>query len=667
MSLKEKIFSTRIAIEKILFEKEVISERKLQKKYYYYLFFVFFVYFFVNLLYFYFNSNIISYKISNFNFSKLTLSEILFHSDYFTSSFEMPFYALVLKLVSLVFKLNSWTIFIINIFASMFGLLGYYLLIAKTRNEQAGLIGVIALISTPFFINLTRQLSSNIFSFVFLVWSYYYYVRIKTQVQHNSIPYFVIFYSLGLLSDKFFILYTLPSFSFISFLFNTVYSSYILLIFIPSFIISIIFYIRFLILFLIKYSFSTDFVLRYFNFKEIFHLYFNYFGLIPFFIIFPFFIWMIFSVYNPYICKKEIFKWFFYPLLIFFIVSISPEVIGFTIPAIVIGFSVMSFSAIRKKLGYFFMILFILSFIKASPLDIRGYKLWGVIDGFDEHKIVRHIMYAISNEDNLKKGEVYVAVKFHKKNINSHSFEALKEKYMLKNLKFRDFAEEFLPFSCYLITDKKTDGLESFNEVFFYKGVYLLKNPFCFYKFSGESYFIPKIKISNMEISDINFKVINNFSTDGVKDLYVDIGYLGYNGIDFYGIKGIFKDAIVNSDNKYFISNFSTFEIKSVIINQYSIESVLESKKKTDIEVVFMKNIIKFLKNFGFFDFVISLSPEIKDNTIYFRALNIKIGDIKLGAFFSDFFVFKLSFEKLNFPLKFSKIYIGNELIKLSS
>ncbi|MCX7642112.1 MAG: glycosyltransferase family 39 protein [Elusimicrobiales bacterium] len=665
--MKEKFLATRLALEKILFEKEISSEKKLQKKYYKHLFLLVSIYFFINLLYFYFNIDIVSYHLSSIDYSKITFMDILFHTDYLSPSFEMPLYAIILKLISFIFELNIWSVFVINTIAWIFGILGYYLLIAKTRNEQTGLLAVAALISTPFFINLTRQVSGNILSFAFLIWSYYYYIRMKTEEQYKSVPYFIIFYSLGLLSDKFFILYTIPSFSFISFLFNTTYANHVISIFIPAAIISIIFYIRFIIIFIIKLSLNNEFILSYFNFKELFQSYINYFGLVSFVIIFPFFIWMVFSLYNIYICKKEIFRWFFYPVLVFFIISISPKILGFTVPAIILGFSVMTFGTLRKKLVYFFTLMMVLSSFDISSLNFRGYKLWGYAENSDNKKIVKHILYALSNEQNLIPYEVPVSVKLYEKNINSDSFEILKERYMIKKFKFRNCIKEFLPFSCYLITDKKDYDIKDFEDLFLYRGVYLLKNSFCNYKLDKDSYYIPKIKVSEMEISDINLKVVDtDISTDNLKDLYIDIGYLGYRGIDFYGVKGVLKDVIINTDNKYIISSFSKLEIKNAIINQYSIAAALENTKGKKIELIFMNNVIKFVKKFNFFDMVIYLSPEIKDNVIYLKLLGIRIGGFSFGVFFSDFFVFKLPLDKFPFPLKFSKIQITNELIKLS-
>lgn len=665
MNFKEKFLATRLAIESVLFEKEVSSEKKPDKRYYRIIFYLFVLHFFINLYYFYFNNDLTQYFLYNLNYSQISFKEILFHTDILSDNFEMPLYHILFKLISFVIDITPWTVFCFNIIISFLGLTGYYLLITKTKNEQTAVIAIAVLLSTPFFIEISRHNSSQLLTFTSLVWTYYYFVKMKIDEQYKSVPYFVFFYSIGLLSDKFFLVYTLPCFSLLSFLLSTVYASYIITIFIPAALISVIFYIRFLIIFIIKYSFGTI-TFSYFNLKEIFEIYADSFGLIHLLIIVPFFIWMVFSVYNVYVSKKEILGWIVYPLFLFFLILPQSDLVRFTIPAVIVGFSVMLFGNIRNYFLYFFVVIIFISGLNIFPVKIREYHLWGYTDKMlGDDKIIRHILYALSLERYNKSFGMPVSLKFYEKNFRANAFNIFKRRYLLDNIRFYDFPEELLPFSCYVITDKKSVYLKDFEDILIYKGIYLLKNPFCEKTIVSNINNPINIKVNDLDILDMKINI--NRSSDSVDGVYLDIGYLGYKGIDLYGVKLKLKDIYINTNYKYLLSGFSYVDVISAIINQYSVDAFLTKIARGSCEITFLNELVKFRKTLKLLDFdiVVYFYPTVEDKVIYFNIVSIKMGSIKISPFFSKFFVFKLPYKRL-FPLSFKKIQISNDLIKIS-
>lgn len=660
VSFKEKFLATRLAIENILFEKEISPQRKPEKKYYLLAFLLFVGHFFINLYYFYRQRDLNFFP--NLNYSKMGLKEILFQTDILANSLEMPLYYILLKLLSFVVNINPWSIFFINTLIAFFGLIGYFLFVTKTRNERTAVFAVAVLLSSPFFFDITREYSSKIVTFTSLVWTYYYFVKMKIDEQYRSVPFFVLFYSLGLLSDKFFLIYTLPCFSFLSFLLTTTYSSYITTIFFPAALLSLAFYLRFLVIEMFKYSFGIA-SFSYFNLKEIFKIYGDLLG-ISFILIVPFFIWMNFAVYNIYVAKKEVVRWVFYPLLLFFVVLPSEDLVRFTTPALIVGFSVMVFGDIRRFLFYFFIAVMFLSGLNILPLQIKGYRLLGWVDKrIGEEKIVRHILYAISNEVKDSLRPFVVSVRSYENRFKASSFDIFKRRYLLANVKFYNFPDELLVFSCYVITDKKTDYIKGFDEIIRYKGVYLLKNPFC--KKGGLGNISGKfsVNVGDLEISDM--RVVSE--RGGNDYLYLDIGYLGYKGIDLYGVNLKLKDAYLDSNYRYTLAGFSKVEIVNAIINQYSLNAFFERLTKKSSKIEFLDDVIRFesiVKNLNL-DIVAYFSPILKDNVIYFNLSTMKIGFIKLGPFFSRFLVFSFPYERV-FPVSFNRIRISNQLIKIS-
>lgn len=662
MKLIDKIKATRLAIEKVIFEDEVSTERKLERRYFVFLVLIFLGYFLINLYHFLTKPQYIKFLLPANNYSTITLKEILFSTDLSKPIFDMPIYNIVLKVLSYFFDIKPFFIFLLNSFIAFFGILGFYLLIAKTRNEKSGLLGVVALLSTSFFWEITRHPSPDVITFTSLIWSYYYYIRMKSEEQYNSVTNFIFFYSLGLLSDKFFVIYTLPCLSFLSFLFNTIYSNRVIYIFVPSVLISFIFYLRFLIVFIIKHSF-IPLTTNYFNFKEALNVYIEYFGLIPFVLSFGFFVWMVFSAYNVYNPKKEIYKWFFYPFLIYFLISVDKSILKFSVPAIIIGLAVMSFGFVKKYLFYFFLILIFLVGFNITPFKIKDKHLWGYCDpNFIEEKILRNILYALSSELKNINHIKNISIRFNRHKISDESFNTLKSKYNLGHIDFVNTSPEFLVFSCYIITDDNFSYLRDFFEIFNYKGIKILKNPYCQWNLDLNSK-INDIKLENLELSDLQIVPSSNLLNS---DVELNIGYLGYYGIDLYGLRLVLKDVIVNTNYRYLITHFSKIYIKNAILNQYSLSRFFETLRVENAEFIFLNNIIKFSRNWKGIDFDVYFYPEIRDDVIYFNVVSFRVGFVKIGNIFSKALVFKIPFNSLPLKISFSKIKYSNELLKIS-
>ncbi len=644
MSFKDKFLATRIAIENILFEKDVSYPRKIEKKYYLYLLCVVFLYFFINLYYFYSEQDTLRYFIQDFNFSKLTVKDILL--DKLSRGFDMPMYYIIFKLFSYFFTITPWTVFVINILLSILAMIGFFRLVAVTRNESSAFLALLSLLSTPFFIEISRTPKPSILAFVCVVWTYYYYLKMKNEEQYTSVPYYLFFYSLGLLSDKFFLIYTLPCFSFTTFLFTTVYSNYVMLIFVPSALITLIFYIRFFLLYIVKFSF-LEMSLNFFNLKGLLSEYIKSMGVFNSVIITPFFIWMLFAVYGVYVARKEIFAWFFYPSLFYLLIPISPEPIKFAVPAFIVGFSVMFFPSVRRYFIYFMIFFLFVSGSNIFSINLGKYPVWGYSPiGFYESRIVKNILYTLRDEKKNSVSNNIVSVNISGKNISSQSFETMKHNYGVESFKFVDIPPDLFPFSCYVITDKKTGGVKRFDEIFFYKGIYLLKNPWCL-KESQKDVSIKGFSSKELTISDMRM-VYDTLK----KTTSVDIAYLGYKGIDSYGLKLEIKDTKI--------------KIINAIISQYSLERFFEELMKKNTEVILLDDLISVKRSFFVGEIVFDFYPDVKDGCLNINFVKIKIAFIEIGRFLSNFISFKIPFDLLPLPVEFSKMVIKKGIVKIT-
>ncbi len=656
MSFKDKFLATRLAIENILFEKDISAKKKIDKKYYLYLFYIIIFYLSINLYYFYTDQQIIIQFIKSFDFSTMTIKEILFGGK-ILNIFDMPVYYLIFKFLSYFVSITPMVVFIVNSFLTILGIIGFFKLVATTKNESSAILATIVLLSTPFFIEISRSPQPDILVLVCVIWTYYYYLKMKFEEQYSSVPYYLFFYSVGLLSDKFFLIYTLPCFSFTTFLFSTIYSHYVLSIFVPSALIALIFYLRFLVIYIAKYSF-TQISFNFLDFKALFSNLITYTGVINAIIIFPFFIWMIVAVYNIYVARKEILSWFFSTFIFCLLVPLNHQAIKFTIPALIIGFSVMVFPVIRRYLIYFMILFLLLSSTTSFSLK---YPLWGysVLSSY-QSKTVKNILYALQSDERKPPFDTIVAVGITEKKISAKSFEIMKYKYSISNLRFKDLAEEFFPFSCYVITDRKTSSVNNFKELFWYKGVYLLKNPGCEGDRYQSEFKINSISLGEMEISDI--KLVYD---EAKKTTFADIGYFGYKGVDIYGLKLEIKNTFINPHSQYALSGFSSIKIINAIVNQYSVERFFERFKEKGVEVLLLKGVIGFKRVFPYSEVSFYFYPEIQDRYLKIHFVKVKIAFLEFGAYLSDFLSFKIPFDAFFIPIEFSKITIKNELIKI--
>jgi hypothetical protein len=670
---KKRFQANKIAVESVLFENEKRRDEKKDFRYWYYFFGIYVLNILINYIYFLKNSDF-SLNINDikaYEYLKSYLNENLINIFKFSFlngiNFDMPIYYLLYALPIKIFGFSyPFSIFFINSFIFFFISLGLYWLILKTRNEKAALSSVIILSSLPSVFFLERHFSPILLTSAFVLWSYYFYIKSEKLDDARNLHIFVIIYSLGVLSDKFFIIYTIPMIGFLNILLTTVYWDYVAKVLFPSLVIYFVFLIRFLLIGFfsipllkkLSFNFSLSFYL-----KEIINS-FSAFYFYPFILLF---VWMIFAKFMIYEPRKILLKWFLYPLIVIcFIPFINPNNIFPLIFPIIIGTSIMVSPYIRKYFNYVALLMmfingFSLFYIKtSSEFNVIGYEK----NYFKED--IEIITKAIKNDaDSLDLGSfknkgIVVSVDIKSDYINNYVLDYMKENFKAKNLIFVG-KDPFGVFSNYIISDYEINN-KNFKKIYRLKNIYVYRKIFDFclpQDCSDKCYF------DFLNISDIKFYgcLAENFKINDNEKIFdkvvINAKYINFKGIDIYG--GIFKfeNFAIGGDKCLSIKHFSSVNVISAKISNFSISRFFEDNFK-DLEVKFFNDAIVLYKKIGGFTFSYYLSLYLKNEIVYIKVDKFEINGLGI-PFVNHFANFMLDINKIYIPLHIKSLKITED------
>ncbi len=688
-SFRKKVLANRMAIESVLFEKDKPKEKeKKDYKHIAYLSIAILTHFLFNFIYFFQNSSVFSYKdLKSFeylnNYLNSTFFSILSFSELSYINFDMPLYYLFfwpfVKFMGLGY---SYSLFVVNSLCIAAISLGIYFLLLESRNKNSALIGVLIFLSAPFTFELSRKFSPILLTSVFVTWSYYLYIKTEKFEKTNLIPLFLIVFSLGFLTDKFFIFYTFPILGFLSYLFTTVYSHLIVKIFLPIFIVSFIFYLRFIVLG-VWYYFLQNPRFVFLNFKPYINFMSDSLGLIYFYIILFFFVWTFFASYMVYEPRKVLLKWFLYPFAIFsFFPFINKDLIFPIIIPLIVGSSVTFIPVFRKYFIYACVILGILNGLSLTGvLKYSDSRILGTEKNPFKKYHINELMLFIKEDLGLEKAldEVkeknthsFVTVSVNSQNdfINYYTFNSIKNKYGLQSVRFVRYPDSMKYFADYLITDANDDySLKGvLNEIAKIENIRVFKKR-SYYVLEPDknTYSISELKIGDLVLKDILIYVYGFDQNKNFAD-YADLaaGYANYKGVDIYGIRLRLHNLRFSESFPTFINGFSQIDMISAKISDFSlIRTVEDSFDLKDLQIEFLNNIIKIKFNLMGKEITTYSYLTVKDNKIFFSVLYVDLGYFRIPKFLCSFLNFTYDLNRSNIPLKINEIKIYSGIIEL--
>lgn len=688
-SFRKKVLANRMAIESVLFEKDKPKEKeKKDYKHIAYLSTAILTHLLFNFFYFFQNSAVFSYKdLKSFeylnNYLNSTFFSILSFSELSYINFDMPlYYLLFLPFVKVMGLSQSYSLFAINSLCLALISLGIYFLLLESRNKNSALIGVLIFLSAPYTFELSRKFSPVLLTSVFVTWSYYLYVKTEKFEKTNLIPLFLIVFSLGFLTDKFFVFYTLPILGFLSYLFTTVYSHLIVKIFLPIFLISFIFYVRFIILGVWLYVFQNH-GLSFLNFKPYINFIIDSFGIIYFYIILVFFIWTFFASYMVYEPRKVLLKWFLYPFTIFTVFPIiNKDLILPIIIPLIVGSSVSFIPVFRKYFIYACVILGILNGLSLTGvLKYSDNRILGTEKNPFKKYHINELMLFIKEDIKLEKAldEVkeknthnFVTVSVNSQNdfVNYYTFNSIKNKYGLENVRFVGYPDSMKYFADYSITDAKDDYsvkgvLDEIAKIenirVFKKRSYYVSEP------DKNNYSISELKIGDLLLKDVSIYVYGFDQNKNYAD-YADLkaDYANYKGVDIYGLRLRLHKLKFSDSFPTFINGFSQINIISAKISDFSlIRTLEESFNLKNLEIEFLNNIIKIKFNLMEKEITSYSYLTVKDNKIFLGVLYADLGYFRVPKFLCSFLNFTYDLSLSNIPLKINEIKIYGGIIEL--
>ena len=667
-SFKKKFEANKIVIESILFEGEKKKEEKKDRRYWYYFIGVYLLNILINYFHFLKNSDF------SLNINDIRAYEYL--KNYLTGNFiaifkisilnninfDMPLYYILhwfsMKVVGLSYL---FSIFYVNSIITFFIGFGIFYLLLQTRNEKVAITAVCVFFSMPSFITLERHFSPVLLSSAFVLWSYYFYIKSEKLDDARNLHIFIVIYSLGLLSDKFFIVYTLPMLGFINILLTTVYWEYVVKVLFPFFIISAFLYIKFFMLLLFNLSLDDKLLIGInweFYLKEMI----NFAGGVYFFPLIVFFVWMLvarFMVYEP---RNIIFKWILYPFVVFSVMPfLNKEYIFPLMIPFVIGSVIMISPYIRKYFNYTALIIMLVNGFSIFNLRVsEGFYIIGM-EKFNFRDDIEIIIKAIKNDSDVSMPEVFrskdinVSVDVRNEYFNYNLLNYMRKKFGFENLKFMDSL--LFVFSDYIISDYEINNIE-FKKIYNFKNFYVYRKnyDFCIPNNCDEKCYIENIKLGDIYFDGIwleNVKIDDQIKI--FKESLVKVNYINFKGIDIYSSYLKFKNLGL-SCKKNDIKYLDSLEISNAKISNFSVSRFLEDNFK-NIELSFFDNLIILRKKIYKFDFSYYISTYFKNDILFIKVNRFEINNIGI-PFINYFahFIFDLNKAHIPFHIKSIKI-----------
>ncbi|MEF3279698.1 MAG: glycosyltransferase family 39 protein [Elusimicrobiota bacterium] len=696
-SFRKKLFANRIAIESVLFERDKPKEEK-KKDYkpYFYLTLILLLFFILNFLYFYRNSGIISYNdLKSLEYARgyadLSFKNILLYSDISHINFDMPlYYLLYLPFIKLMGEEYAYSIFWVNFLCILIASFGIYFLISESRNKNAALCGVVVFLSMPFVIDLSRKFSPTLLTLSIVIWNYYLFIKVENFEETKYTPLFVIFFILGLFTDKLFFIYILPLMNFVSLLTATSYSYLITRFVIPAFFISAIFYARFIMIGSFEYIVGKIKIESFWNFNFYFKEIINSVGLLFFSVLILLFVWMFFARYMQYKGRKILFKWLLIPIFLFSLFPFTDRNFIYPVlPSLIIGGVIMIPPVVRKYFIFitlFLMLVINFPFFKPVYLE-NGYKLFGLDHQVIEKHYLKNIIYVIKEDiaveriiseakGKLNKENIIIGVEGRKNEyLNYYVLNNIKESYGLSDVRFVHYPRNMYYFLDYLIiTDEDAEFIDKnvFTESLRLKNLRLFKKrsfiaPVSNISNHNKIYNLEKININGLELEGISISLYGYNEEKGIADYaLINANYANYKGIDIYSLKLKLLNFTFSVESPVFVTGFSRIEVIDCKISDFSVSRFIEDALKyKNVEVEFFEKILKFKALVMNRDFSFYSTINIKDNNLYLSVYFVNLGGFKIPQFLCKFLNFKFDINKFEIPVKLNKITISKGIIHI--
>lgn len=685
IGFKQKFLATRAALEEILFEPDTAKQqKKIDKKYIFY--FVSLVVLNLLIVFFYFKKNNGFFsktdllKLSNLKiYLDIEWSNIL---DLFTLSnlnhvnFDMPFYYLsfipFIKLLNLnytwaVYTVNSVYVILISVFL--------YLIISRYRGNIRGLLGVSLLYSLPFFIELEKHFSPQLAVICFALASYYFFFKTENFENNRFIPHMLISLSLGILTDKFFVIYTLPLFYWVNWAFAGIYQHLVIKTVFVAFSIAILYYLRFVLLFLMKYLINPDVIGSFVNFKFYFHSIFDSLSFIIFILVGIGFLWFVFSVYINKNFRQHIYKWFVYPFLIFSVLPYkNPEFIYPALIPLVIGFSSMVPNMLRSAFIFIFILtsgLFNFSVIKPYYSE-SGYKIFGVDSDYRAKNNIDSTVTVLSESVKENKSDFTVSVYVDNDYFNTYSLKYYTEISNIKGIKFVSYPFKIAYFADYIIVPenllKKVDK-NLFEEKLFIGDIHVFKKKIKGEKLEIDTHRFNIFKLENLELYQAVLKFYDfNPDTSRYKYAVLTAAYGAINAVDVYNVKLRLNNVEVSRERKELINGFKSIDILNMKMSEFSFSRFLQDNfNLINFDISFYDDMFKLEGKLNKKDFYLYMYIYNSKNTVYMKVTELKYGYLKLPSFLCYSLKYRFDLNDVPLPVRFKKLKIGKGLILINS
>ena len=608
---KRKWVASRMAFESILFERELLTEKK-EKNYKGIIFFSLIFAFELVLLWLYFLRNgsamsmedVQKLKITAAYFSSFTSGgfwDLLKNTGVSSINFDMPlYYVSFLPVLKYVTTDYSWALFLVNSFYLLAFLLAVYLLISRKRNFESALLGTAFAASLPFVIDLARHFSPQLATLAFVSLAYLCFIRSEEFEEPKWIFPMAVSISLGLLNDMLFVVYILPILPWLNYAFAGIYRANIVKGLLPGLILCVPFYLRIVM----KATF-----LYFLNGPEFFKTQgfnlFWYLGpaadavqLIFFALGAGAMLWMYYSLFMPYDKRKIVTKWFLTPYLVFWLIPFkSPEYIYPALVPFAVAMAIMTPHLIRRYMLGGVLLLSLLNqagFLPEKSVKIKNRDI--SVIGLEKLPLKAEKLDEIMTllKENVSGERQVISVFGESRYINTDTLGLLAGDYGLSGVRFVKYPEEFILFADVVIV-KGADNLgrlSPFFHGFFKEKVSFNEKDISVFKREIPGSYLPgpaaSFSLKAGSIAGVSFSnaVINARDFDEKRGVYkradVSVSYAGLGEIDASGIELGFEDlCLINFENSPAVCGFSKVTVNAMMLTDYSLSRFIEKKFKS--------------------------------------------------------------------------------------
>ncbi len=595
-----------------------------------------------------------------------------------------------------------------------------YSLASFKRNHKSGWLAAVVVCSMPFVLEVLRRPSPEIAVMAFVALAYAGFVNSEEFEKDGKWGFvYGIAVACGLFTDKFFIIYILPTvLTVLSSLFSPVARGRVMKGFLIAAVLNIPWYIRNVFYVFVTDSFSgaQTVYLKSFAFKNLFW----YLGsavsashLLLFLVGALALVWMYNTVFMLYEGRTVVFMWFLIPYIVFTFLfknasaNMYPAFITFSI-----AIGIMTPNKIRN---YFFGALALLFIINQTGMvNTKSMSLFGGDVPFIGLSAPLNSTSKVGDIIELINGKsqgsscVQVSVIGKDDSFNIPSFSLYAEKKEIKNLKFYPYKPALIGLSdfiiiksgslaawtelskdsrgheCYSATSRFFDMNRKwfskiFEEIKSYQfedmstvTVYQKKIPKRKY-FDKKRYQIKKLKFAGFVFENIVLKLSDFDETKGAyKKVSFFSPYASLDEIDIYGFSGTIEDFSFIPMKEGDLSNIMPFKIgklkiSSAKISNYSLARYIESKNSyfREVEVRLDKN-FEVMAFIGQQEIFVEFLFKYSNGEFIFDLYDLVFKRISMPNFILKIFHFEYSLSSLPFKMDFKKVLIGQSMMEIS-